>query len=122
MDKKPLVLLADDDADFRNIFTTKLQSAGFEVAAVNDGDEVLPKLEEITPDLVILDLMMPIMNGMDTFTQMKLVPKFAGLKTVFLTSYGEVPAGTLGQDNSGMNYIKKGDDLDKIVEEIKQLL
>lgn len=63
MNAPPLLLVVDDDADIREMLATILGSHGFDVTTASDGYEALLQLEEMLPDLILLDMRMPRMNG-----------------------------------------------------------
>lgn len=127
-EQKLSILLVDDDKDLREIMATKLKAAHFEVYEAENGEEGLIKAQEKMPDLLMLDINMPKLNGMEMFSQLKANPNLSRLKVVFLTSYGEPQAEAAWLDKKfakeigAMGYIKKSDDLDKIVSYVKSLL
>lgn len=124
-DKKPLILLVDDSEEFREIFSMRLGASGFEVVTASDGAEGLEKLKSIKPDLVLLDMQMPGMNGIETIEKIKSNPDTRNLKVVFLTNYGEPHPEHEWTDKQfsaqigAEDYIRKSDDLNEIVEHIK---
>lgn len=68
---KQLVLVVEDEASIQTVIRTYLESAGFRVACVDDGQEALIKLDELDPALVILDLNLPSMDGMEVAARMR---------------------------------------------------
>lgn len=125
MENKKLILLVDDNKDFLEILSTKLTLAGFKTETALNGMEGLKKLEKIKPDLVVLDLEMPVLGGVETFSKIKEDKNLTGLKIIFLTNFGEPREGETWYDEKiarevgAADYIKKSDDLDKIVEIIR---
>lgn len=125
---KPLILIVDDDQHLREIIKTKLGVAGFEVAEASGGEEGWTKIQEIIPDLVLLDINMPDLNGLKLFSRLKQDQNLAKIKVVFLTSYGEPQTEAVWLDKKfareigALGYIKKTDDLDKIISEVKSFL
>lgn len=124
---KPHILLVEDEADFREIMSTKLIAGGFEVTPAENGVEALEKLKTVKPDLVILDFMMPKMNGLETFMKMQEDPELKKLKVVFMTNHGE-PLLELGdsdkkyaQEIGAMDFIRKTDDLNIAISHFKEL-
>ena len=128
--KLPSILLVDDEKDFLDIFSTKLSSSGFEIIRASSGAEALERLKEFKPDLILLDVNMPEINGTEVLSQIKSNPENANLKIVFLTSLGEpLPAKELlkndqkfAQESGAIDYIQKSDDLDNIVKKVKEIL
>ncbi|MDP2945892.1 MAG: response regulator [bacterium] len=87
----PKILLVDDDPDIRIAIGAVLQSRNYRVVTARDGEEALEKLKEELPDLMILDLMMPRIDGFAVLKQLK-EPKWAefkGMPIVILTSVRE---------------------------------
>ena len=82
-DGKPVVLLVDDDDNLREIIKAKLEAAGFSVAEAKDGEDGLRKTKEIRPDLVLMDVQMPKMNGIESLSKIKSDPDIASTKVIF---------------------------------------
>jgi len=130
MNTPPLILLVDEEKDFLDIFSLKLKASGFDVVLAPSGKEALLKLKEIKPDLILLDIEMPEMNGFETFTQIKSDKATAKIKVVFLTNYGEpLPVQKIraldekfAKEIGALSYIRKTDNLDDIVKRVKELV
>lgn len=122
------VLIIDDNKDFLEIFSMKLSKAGYEVVTASSGQEGLEKVEQTHPDLILLDVEMPEMNGVETLAKLKENPNTSSFKVAFLTNYGEPQKETtwidekFAREAGAMDYIKKSEDLDNIVEEVERLL
>lgn len=128
MNDKPLILLVDDEENFLEIFSTELQSAGFEVVAVNSGEAALEKLKEIRPVLVLLDVEMPEQNGAEILEKIKADPNLSGIKVAFLTNLGSSDKSLQWTDEKfarevgAVDYIKKTDDLENIRIQIQKII
>jgi len=87
MEKKVKILLVDDDIDF--VETTKiiLESKAYEVIVAYDGDEALRKAKEESPDLILLDVIMPVKDGFTAAEQLKKDPKLGKIPTLMLTGF-----------------------------------
>jgi DNA-binding response OmpR family regulator len=81
------VLIADDDPDFVNNLKEVLENSGFTVYKAKNGEEVVSHLEENHVDILILDLRMPILNGLETFLLLK--EKGINLPTIIVTAYAD---------------------------------
>ena len=86
MSVAPLVVVADDDTITRSIINLKLKSRGYNVITASDGTEALRVIETEAPDLVVLDAMMPGINGFELLRQIKTTPRTANTLVVMLTS------------------------------------
>jgi len=73
--KKYKILMVEDEPDLAEIYTLELEMAGFEVALAKDGALALEKLKTDTPDFILLDLLMPEIDGYEFLTKMKNHPK-----------------------------------------------
>jgi CheY-like chemotaxis protein len=91
-----VVWVIDDDVSIRQLLTQILTDAGHRVACADSGDEALRRLERATPDLMILDLLMPGTTGWDVLDFMREHPRLSGIPVIVLTAYGEdgrLPSG-----------------------------
>jgi two-component system alkaline phosphatase synthesis response regulator PhoP len=94
MKKKPKILLIDDDADFVESTKIVLKSKPYEVIIAVNGNDGLRKAREEKPDLILLDVIMPVENGFTAAEQLKKDPKLAKIPVLMLTSYSTRGAGT----------------------------
>lgn len=83
------ILLVDDNAQVRAINAARLRAAGFEVTEAGDGVECIKLLKSQPVDLLVLDLMMPVMDGFKVLQMVKLDPKTAGIPVVVLSGRGQ---------------------------------
>jgi two-component system alkaline phosphatase synthesis response regulator PhoP len=93
--KKPArILLVDDDADFVASTKTVLESKNYEVIIAINGDEGLRKARTEKPDLILLDVIMPIEDGFTAAEQLKKDPQLANIPVLMLTSFSTKGSGT----------------------------
>jgi len=71
MHNPPLILIVDDMPSFLEIFGEKLKGAGFAVETAPNGEEGIKRAKEIQPDLILMDVRMPVMNGTDAVVKLK---------------------------------------------------
>lgn len=114
MKRKARILLVDDDADFVESTKTVLESKPYEVIVAVNGDEGLRKAKEENPDLIILDIIMPVEDGFMAAEQLKKDPKLAKIPVLMLTSYSTKGAGT-SIPRSGGYELEAEDYIDKPV-------
>jgi DNA-binding response OmpR family regulator len=86
---KEKILVVDDDPQIRDIYRRILETNGYLVTLIEDGDKVFPALSVERPDLIILDLMLPGLNGLDILKRVKEDPKFAELKIIILSALSD---------------------------------
>ena len=89
MEKKARILLIDDDADFVDSTRVVLESKPYEVIVAYEGDEGLQKAKEETPDLILLDVIMPVKDGFTAAEQLKKDPKLSKIPVLMLTSFSQ---------------------------------
>ena len=89
--KLPQVLVVDDNQDNANIIRDYLQSRGYPIAVAYGGDEALSLFSELRPEIVLLDVMMPGLNGYDVCRRLRAVEKFNDLAIVMLTAPDRPP-------------------------------
>ena len=101
------ILIAEDDDEIRALIMFKLTTAGFEVSGVGDGESAVEMAESIFPDLVILDWMMPRMNGIDACLALRKNPTFSALPIILLTAKGQEADVDRGFAAGADDYIVK---------------
>ena len=104
---KPWVLVVEDEADIRELVSYNLTKAGYRVTDVVTGEEGLAAVEIDPPDLVILDLMLPGMDGLTVCQRLKKNPKTGSIPIVMLTAKGEESDIVRGLNLGADDYITK---------------
>jgi CheY-like chemotaxis protein len=84
------VLLVDDDDDARALYVYMLAAAGYRVNAVSNGLEALADIQVNRPDVVVTDILMPVLSGLDLIVAVRLDDELTDLPVVAITSFGEV--------------------------------
>lgn len=113
------ILVAEDDQFFRNFYTTKLQESGHQVVATADGEEALQKLESATPDLILLDIIMPKKSGFDVLTAMQQNPKWSTIPVIVFSTLGQESDVQKAMQLGAKDYINKSYfDYDKMLAKI----
>jgi len=86
---KSKVLVVEDDADEANLVKMILEPEGYEVTLASNGREGLEKVESTSPDLIILDVMMPELDGFATCSKLKASPDHSGIPVILLTAVAQ---------------------------------
>ena len=94
MDKRARILLIDDDADFVEATKTILESKSYEVMVASEGDEGLRKAREDSPDLILLDVIMPVKDGFTAAEQLKKDPELSKIPVLMLTAFATMGGET----------------------------
>jgi two-component system, OmpR family, response regulator MtrA len=101
------IVVADDDADIRDLVVFKLQQSGHEVVAVGDGLAAVEACKLSTPDLVVLDVMMPGMSGIDACRALRLDPAMARIPVILLTARAQEADIEQGFSAGADDYVVK---------------
>ncbi len=116
------ILLVEDDAFLVDIYTTKLKESGFSVSVAFDGSEGFRKMTEEKPDLVLLDLVLPNMDGWEFLRKVK-SDKIKGIKIVVLSNLGQREEVEKGMELGIAKYlIKSHYTPTEVVEEVEKIL
>lgn len=121
MNKK--ILLIEDDYLIREMYTDELTKKGFEVSACPSGEKGLEVLKIAMFDLVLLDIMLPGISGLEVLKQIKEDPKSKQLKVVLLTNLGQETIIKQGFGLGALGFlIKSAYNTDQIIEEVKRFI
>ena len=113
------VLVVDDDPNAIDIVRTFLEAKGYRVATAKDGSEALAQLEEVRPDLVLLDVMMPGMDGWEVARVIKNHPSFGSTRVVMLTARSDFADKHEGLRAGADDYIVKPIQLRELGERVE---
>jgi DNA-binding response OmpR family regulator len=89
MQSKKKILLVEDDTALSSVYKSRLELEGFEVAHVGNGEDALSKAIEFKPDLIVLDAMMPKINGFDVLDILRNTPETTNVRVVMLTALSQ---------------------------------
>ena len=107
MSKKLKILIAEDDLPILDLYDKKFTGAGYEVIRAVDGGEAFQKASDTIPDAIILDIMMPVMNGFEVLKKLKKTAETQEIPVVILSNYGEMPNITEGLMGGAVEYLIK---------------
>ena len=107
------ILVADDDADIRDILSETLNSLGSRVITAANGRECLDKLDKEAPELVILDIEMPVKNGLEVLKELR--QRGRDTTAIMITAYGTIERAVQAMKEGAFDFITKPFDLDHIV-------
>jgi CheY-like chemotaxis protein len=105
----PRILVVDDDEDARQVLAGHLEEEPCELRFAGNGQEALRTIDTYTPDLVLLDLMMPVMDGMTFLNHIRTMPRFQFLPVVIVTAKELTAAESLQLHRLAYDIVKKGD-------------
>lgn len=115
-------LIAEDDRDIRLVARLALRRAGFDVTAVDDGEALLAVVRDERPDVILLDWMMPVLDGPETCARLKADPATAGIPVVFLTAKTQQAEVERGLALGAVGYIAKPFDALTLGDQVRALI
>jgi len=116
------ILVVDDEPDTTDLLEYKLEAAGFKVDVVNDPKKVLGQVREKRPDLIVLDVMMPELGGIQICHTLKADRELSQIPVVFLTARGEPDDRVKGLETGVDDYVAKPFDTRELILRIKAVL
>ena len=115
-------LVVDDDADIRELVAFKLEQLGFEVLTAADGEEGLRRAQEVRPDIVLLDIMMPKLSGIDVCRRLREQPSTAATPVILLTAKAQEADVERGFSVGADDYIVKPFSLRELSSRVQVLM
>ena len=123
MKKKDIrILLVDDDADILEIVGYNLSQEGYQISTAINGREAIAKAKKVLPHLIIMDVMMPEMDGMEACENIRKIPELSNVIITFLTARSEDYSHVAGFDAGADDYITKPIKQKLLVSKVKALL
>ncbi|GLZ30139.1 hypothetical protein Lesp02_23290 [Lentzea sp. NBRC 105346] len=117
-----VVVVAEDDADIRDLLVFKLTQGGFDVTAVGDGSSALSAIADVEPDLVILDVMMPGVSGLEVCRRLRSDPSTEDLPVVMLTARAREDDIETGFGVGADDYLTKPFSPNELIHRVHTLL
>jgi two-component system response regulator (stage 0 sporulation protein F) len=105
--KPASILVTDDESGIRLMLRTALESDGYAVSEAANGREALDAIKTHIPDLIVLDLNMPVLDGMAVLEQMKTLATGARPRVIVLTAYGSIPAAVKATRLGALDFLEK---------------
>ena len=115
------ILVVEDDADFQDIYALYLQGESFQVLRADNGKEGLKVLESQTPDLIILDLIMPVMDGEEFYVKLREQERWRGIPVIVASVNEKVPP-RIAELGAVAGFLKKPFSMDDLVKEVRNRL
>lgn len=112
------LLLVDDETEFVTTLAERLELRGMTVRTASDGEAALPMVDDETPDIIVLDLMMPGIGGMETLKRIK--ASHPDIPVILLTGRGSTKEGIEGMKQGAFDYMMKPIDLDQLLQKLEE--
>jgi DNA-binding response OmpR family regulator len=123
MAEKPVILLVDDDPQFLDLYTLRLNQAGFQVLQAKNGKEGLELAKSQKPDLILLDVLMPVMDGAETLVALKGEETTKNIPILILTGLEDSAEDIkFAQESGAVDFINKTVDFKDLLKKIKEIL
>jgi len=119
VDEKRKVLIVDDDRDIVTIVSTILGGRGWDIKAAYNGREALEAVTLSKPDIILLDIMMPEMNGIEVLKRIKKIDTDA--RIIMITAFGDVESYLDSMELGAYEYINKPFETDELLEMIDRV-
>ncbi len=116
------VLIVDDHADTVDALSDYLVDAGYQVVSARDGESALESIKTFAPDIALLDIALPSMDGYELARRLREQPQLRALRYVALTAYCQAADRARAKAEGFDAYVVKPDDLDALVETLSMLL
>ena len=129
MQNLPLILVADDDKDFRELIVDFLKSKGFQTKTASNGEEAVALAREIHPAVILMDVDMPKKTGFEATFELQQDPHTKDIKIMYLSNLGDATWNETAEVNRRLakqigatDYFKKGGDLELLISQIRHHL
>jgi len=122
MDTQKKILVIDDEEDMQKLLKMRLEQENFTVVIAGDGDMGVKTAEQEIPDLILLDIMMPKMDGFTCLKEIRKLPNTKNLPILILSGKEEEKVRDLFAFQKISGYIEKPFELDDLVAKIKEIL
>ena len=120
MNEQHKILIVDDEPDTILILQDRLEMEGYEVATATDGHEALQLIDQDLPDLVLLDIQMPLLDGIETLTHLH--EKYPGLLVLMLTAHGTIQRAVEATKRGAYDFLEKPFQPEHITQKVDQAL
>jgi adenylate cyclase len=122
MHDPPRILIADDNGANRDIFAARLKTQGYELCEATDGEQAIAAARSLLPDLILLDVMMPKLNGFDVCRRLKSDTTLPFMPIILVTSLGDTKHIVVGLDAGADEYLSKPVDHAALMARVRSVL
>lgn len=116
------VLVVDDEEYIQHILNFSFSAEGYQVITANDGEEAIEKAKNENPDVIVLDIMMPKMDGYEACRRLKSDPKTRNIPVILLTAKGREVDRKLGNEAGADDYMVKPFSPGRLIERVESMI
>jgi DNA-binding response OmpR family regulator len=116
------ILVVDDETELLKALSIRLKTSGYEVITASDGQEGLEKAKSLNPDLIVLDILMPKMDGYEVCRMLKFDEKYKSIPVIMLTAKTQDIDKAMGKKVGANDYITKPFETQDLIDKIKKYL
>jgi DNA-binding response OmpR family regulator len=120
--KRPLVLVVEDDPALGDVICTALKDDGLDCQLAHDGDEAMRDVDDLTPSVMVLDLMMPRRDGFSVLRELRADGRITHLPVIVVTAIFGMSERLYATELGAADYVTKPFDLDDLVSRVRALL
>lgn len=120
--KRPLVLVVEDDPALGDVICTALKDDGLDCKIAHDGDEAMRDVDDLTPGVMVLDLMMPRRDGFSVLRELRADGRITHLPVIVVTAIFGMSERLYATELGAADYVTKPFDLDDLVSRVRALL
>ncbi len=121
-DKQARLLFVDDNPESVAVLINKLENLDFSISVASDGQEGIELAQALHPDIIMLDLFMPGMDGYETCRQLKLKESTSDIPVIFMTAHSDQASMLRGYEVGGVDYITKPVQFEELLARINKHL
>ncbi len=122
MNQKPKLLIVDDEPYNVDYLEQELEECGYEILSAFNGKEALDKIRTVQPDLVLLDLMMPIVDGFAVLSEIKADIELREIPVIIISATTDSKSIVKGVKQGADDYLTKPVDADLLIQKVKEYL
>ena len=116
--EKHKVLVVDDEPDFLKIISYRLEKADYEVITASDGKGCIEQIKKFSPDIIIMDIMMPELDGIATVLKLKSLKEASSIPIIVCTAVKEADDEIVAQNLGVADYIRKSPQAEDLTEDL----
>lgn len=120
--RKPLVLVVEDDPDLGDTIVTFLKEEGLDAKLARDGDQAMRLVDQLSPAVMILDLMMPRRDGFSVLRELRADGRIANLPVIVVTAIFGLSERLYATELGAADYVTKPFELDELLERVRNVL